>query len=519
MKNKRKMYKQKGQGTPISKVNDGLKILFTTPPPLKNDGRSLSSSPLRKTRKTPPAIASSFFSSSRKRYNSNNNSNENSNHVSKRQKTNERREVYFPPLFPVVASLSSSSERNDAPSIEYIMRPYRRIDNSIKTHFEYFRNFDLLQSVEDIGVVSSNGALYKLNFEKDNIKITSLLKTSKTSHSDNLYYEYIVGTFFINRMCNIFPCFIETYDLMLKNNDDVNMREVNKYKHYIKLLMLSKNKDNFTEKMLEFVKYSCVTSSRLVIMTQYLEKYILFSEFIINLYLSTSTVQQILFQIYGPLFSICQHFTHYDLHGANVLLSELPINTFIKMKYIFKVSEVEFKSGHIVKIIDYGRSYFKLDENINSTKISEVVLDTRVCHKSKIYPRGVGYEYVKCLEPEKNFFVCSKKRNVSHDLKLLAHFANNTNVHREIRSISRRLHYSDNYGTKEINDEFNIGLEEQMKIYNVSKMVDYLLSEMITPNFRISNDNEYRGMTCIGNLSVYLDESGREMEFLPISSV
>lgn len=58
-----------------------------------------------------------------------------------------------------------------------------------------------------------------------------------------------------------------------------------------------------------------------------------------------------------PLATLANTFTHYDLHPSNVLLCEPVLGKYYK--YILNDrTVVEFKSKYIVKIIDYGRSFF-----------------------------------------------------------------------------------------------------------------------------------------------------------------
>jgi len=91
----------------------------------------------------------------------------------------------------------------------------------IKQYFENFRNLSLIDNrkMKRIGSVSVNGFIIEVPFTKNNFTAYTALKCSAKSVSDNLFYEYYVGKFFINNYLNIFPCFVETYDCYKFNYD------------------------------------------------------------------------------------------------------------------------------------------------------------------------------------------------------------------------------------------------------------------------------------------------------------
>jgi hypothetical protein len=218
-----------------------------------------------------------------------------------------------------------------------------------------------------------------------------------------------------------------------------------------------------------------------------------------------------LYQIYFTLSAIKTEFTHYDLHSSNVL-----IYTPNKMKYIqyhFKTilgETISFKSRHVVKIIDYGRSYIATTTD---------AIKTSVCAEKECGgPKKCGDDYGYWLNPPTIHYIEPWKHNVSHDLRLLydvmtdlnyfkgsAVYAHISNLHTEIN----KLKYTQMYGTQQM---LNSGLPAQ--IANVSD-AEVVFRQMIkSPKFGIENNAYSDAYTIMGDLSVYLD--GRNMRYISI---
>lgn len=89
----------------------------------------------------------------------------------------------------------------------------------------------------------------------------------------------------------------------------------------------------------------------------------------------------VLYQIYMPLSLLKYTFTHYDLHNDNVLLFEPIKGKYIEYHYHLQTNEiVNFKSPYIVKIIDYGRSYFSPEHpDLNPTDIYNHLCSEPAC--------------------------------------------------------------------------------------------------------------------------------------------
>lgn len=205
-------------------------------------------------------------------------------------------------------------------------------------------------------------------------------------------------------------------------------------------------------------------------------------------------------------------FTHYDLHPNNILLYEPIQNNYIQYYYHTvnnELNPVEFKSRYIVKIIDYGRCYFKSDTT-DSMKLYNEVCNTTECGVNMC---GVdtGYYY---LGPEKykgsSHYISSQKRNISHDLRLL-NFLKNTGFStiEPLDLMLANIHYEDKFGTNEIQDY------DPNKINNVNdafEALEYILNLEIVKNV---NKRIYASMKKIGDLHIY--EDGRPMEFTKTS--
>jgi hypothetical protein len=386
------------------------------------------------------------------------------------------------------------------------------IDNNIIRHFNSFKTFDYLTGVKMVNSKSLNGTIYNVKFKKENISASVLIKTANKSHSDNLYYEYLVGTLFINKMCKLLPCFIHTHHILTK--EDRNILKKNNINDQLTYLT-DMNENELDDKMIDYVKTSCNNSAQIALMMQYIDSYETFHSYI-QKSLSDAEIQQILFQVYCPLSHLQQKFTHYDLHGNNVLLSKLPNRTYVQMKYVFRDREaIEFKSSHIVKIIDYGRSYFYVNANTNSIVIGNKVLETRECLRTLSNPKGAGYNFMKCNHLDRDHYICSRVHNISHDLKLVAQYSKYEDANSELLFIANKIIYLHQNGTREIVDDSEFISEEEIgKIYNINIMAQYLYDTIDSKMFVEDNNNDYKNKKCIGLLTIYVDGSNKEMEFI-----
>ena len=76
----------------------------------------------------------------------------------------------------------------------------------------------------------------------------------------------------------------------------------------------------------------------------------------------------VLFQIYGPLYALKDLYMHRDLHSGNVMIKKLvqPIQFTYHYGTLDQEHTVTFTSKYLVKLIDYGRGYIReVDERFS----------------------------------------------------------------------------------------------------------------------------------------------------------
>jgi hypothetical protein len=226
----------------------------------------------------------------------------------------------------------------------------------------------------------------------------------------------------------------------------------------------------------------------------------------------------VLYQIYMPLATLANTFTHYDLHLNNVLIYEPVKGKYIQYKYLLNDgSVVEFKSSYIAKIIDYGRSFFEDNSETGINRSSKSVYDT-ICQLEVCEPgcgRFVGYDKLAPESfPGSFYFISGIKRNISHDLRLLYNLINRSfqKINPSLYNLAQKITYGvglkkdKQYGTKE-----NIKSGLPNKIFNVVD-AHIELKNMVKNNV-LKNNNDYQNKELLGTFNIY--QNGREMEFIP----
>jgi hypothetical protein len=292
--------------------------------------------------------------------------------------------------------------------------------------FDGFTNFNYVKSpIIQIGNPSLNGFVKQIQYEKEGYNAYAVLKSSASRIADNLVYEYIVGQF-INKQNKFFPCFIETYGLYYYKNEMDWFHSKN-----TKVITTNILKD-LLELQTNIYDYKkmCQQSKFAAILIQHLKNAKTLDDM-----LNTRDAKfiiydllYILYQIYMPLSILSSVFTHYDLHAGNVLLYE-PIKTkYIEYHYHLQNNElINFKSPYIVKIIDYGRSFYKPDNGmISPTDIYNNVCSEKSCDMISIkqtYKCGSQYGF-QWFEPatkdvSHKYYMNPIKDNQSYDLRLL----------------------------------------------------------------------------------------------------
>jgi hypothetical protein len=373
----------------------------------------------------------------------------------------------------------------------------------IKDYFENFQNLSLIRpsTIKRIGSKSANGFILQLPFVKNDYTAYTVLKCSKDERADNLYYEYFVGSKYINMYVNRFPCFVETYGLYIIKSERFwesmktnykNIQDLSKY-----MTLQSASTVSWADSC-EYNKLACV-------MTQHFNQLQLFHNMYNNYYDRISgELPQLLFQVYYVLAKLKNEFTHYDLHTSNVCMYK-PFNgnKYILMHYMLpEGGELVFPTEFIMKIIDYGRCFFVFADYADTGSI----INDKICKLAECQPKcgnAYGYANINGSISRSPVYVDPRIRNWSRDL-LLAY----TVMQWEWKNNKPffYINYKSAHGTPEINDTYIQGAAVgQQQISTVDDMyktlVDYLLMAEIS--------NKYENWQKMADMYVYPDRPYR----------
>lgn len=393
--------------------------------------------------------------------------------------------------------------------------------DEITNFFNGFTNFTYaLSPIKGLGKVSANGFVKEIAYEKRGYKAHAILKSSQNPRADNLVYEYLVGIKFIDRVVKQFPCFVQTYGLYFYNSDvSWKIMKGSGPVHKSNLKYLNK------QESIDYGK-ACTESKYAAILIQHIKDAKALSDF-----LSVSTYTRflkndllyVLFIIYQALASLSTVFTHYDLHTGNVLLYQPVKGKYIQYNYHqADGSTIVFYSPYIVKIIDYGRSFFD-NGNLNSKKIYDKICTVDKCAPACGLSSGFGW-----LDPNSNLFITSSKKNESHDLRLgntiqtkmkeildIVHIKPNESTFVETDKILNKIVYGSGirnkanaeYGTRE-----NLNVSTHHKINNVSSLYRCLKEAVEMPRVSAENIKNYSQFAnLLGRFHIYHD--GRPMKY------
>ena len=397
--------------------------------------------------------------------------------------------------------------------------------------FDGFTNFNYVKlPVIQIGNPSANGFVKQIEYEKSGYNAYSVLKSSVERDSDNLVYEYIVGQF-INKANKFFPCFVETYGLYYykdqvswktsKNTKVINTNILND------LLELQTSVYDY-KKMCQQSKYAAILIQHLKNVRTLGDS--LTSNFIIY------DLLFVLYQIYMPLSLLKYTFTHYDLHNDNVLLFEPIKGKYIEYHYHLQTNEiVNFKSPYIVKIIDYGRSYFSPEHpDLNPTDIYNHLCSEPACSPKCGSKSGFTFFNPYRKNEKDDWYINTNISNQSHDLKIFKYMSNEikSNKFKRIDPKWEKLmdplvklitsasqQYGNEfkgtekfYGTKEI---LTSGLPYS-KINNVTDAEEALRRLILDNNLPLKQINNlyYKPEHKIGDIHIYTD--GTLMKYVPV---
>ena len=289
---------------------------------------------------------------------------------------------------------------------------------------EYFNNFKSnIKSIKMIGAPSVNGFINEITYSKNNYEAYCILKSSQRKEADNLYYEWYIGKFFINKFVPKFPCFVETYSLGFYETPYY----YNLFKQNTNVMQIPRgilDKDDFSFKNIDdadettfFANISCDVPTDFCVLIQHMKNPISFADFIsrnkATEYGFNIDIFQIFLQIFIPLGVLSDSFTHNDLHTNNVLLYTIPNNKYIVLNYKFNGFSTKIKTRYIAKIIDYGRSFFKWD-GLSSANFYNTILTDPACKTKK---DDNGYTWFAPVNSNA-YYISQTEGNISKDLWL-----------------------------------------------------------------------------------------------------
>ena len=408
---------------------------------------------------------------------------------------------------------------------------FGREDKKIQAFFGGFDTFDnVVGPIKRIGTPSQNGFIHEIQYSKGGYNAFAILKSSANASGDNLFYEYMVGRY-LNHLCKLVPCFVETYGLFTYDSE-IDWRFAKNHAE----LPVQRFKNSLTVTSLynkNIISKSCKEALLMSVLIQHIKgaetlghKITELETTLRNPLISHSEASDanifaklhlpaILYQVYNPLARFANTFTHYDLHQDNVLLYVPNADKYIHYHYHIPGGTVtEFKSHYLAKIIDYGRSYFKDTLSRHTTKSSAIY--KAVCQEKDCPNCGErnGYFWLNPTIDPSNY-IGSQQRNASHDLRLLKTIIDISTrlLHHnpELNDwLKNKLKFDKHYGTPEVPAG---GLPA--RIVNVLD-ADMVLDAMInTPQYKIYSDLIYSDpkWSKLGDLHVYSD--GRPMNFVP----
>jgi hypothetical protein len=197
-------------------------------------------------------------------------------------------------------------------------------------------------------------------------------------------------------------------------------------------------------------------------------------------------------------------FTHYDLHTQNAGVIELEKDYCIQYIYNFvdnsgKPHIIKFKSKYIVKILDYGRSYF-----------IGTMPDKTIISSSDILPH-IHYT-PECTPPNKHgfyddpkYFVNPSVPNHSHDLRLLHSIKDDLGSIPELSHISNNvITYKNDFGTPSLSDS-----NSDNRIYSVTDAANVLAKTITRVDNKIRNsiikrsEILYSKNKCLGTMQIF----------------
>ena len=400
----------------------------------------------------------------------------------------------------------------------------------IKLFFDNFSNFKYAVSHKQISS-GGNGDVHEIEYDRLNYKSFAILKIAKNTSSDNLFYEYLTGLF-INSMYKKTPSLLETYGLYNLLNSSLG-----------DLSKLSFVNTNSQQEIESAVSLACLQPTKLCNLIEHIKGSFTLYKMLIKPNFAKYDLIYALFQVYFTLNMMKDLFTHYDLHASNVLVYIPVPDKYIQYHYHFTTGTVSFKSPYIVKIIDYGRSYFNnTSQNIDSESIRKLICQQPDCNipPSKC-GKGSGFKWLNAISSKAYSYLNSSVINRSYDLRLLITLIEYLKIHAihpTIIGVTQTIKKNNNldtntnkninilFGRANINYEIKNGTPQLLtsglpkKIHNVMDAFALLKTICMNQSFINQNNTCYymggvrHGFKKIGDLHIYDDNSNKDMEFI-----
>ena len=222
---------------------------------------------------------------------------------------------------------------------------------------------------------SANGVVFKVTMEGD--KKLYILKMSQPEDmnfvqlTDNLMYECEVGLF-LNEHRYRFPCFLKTFSLFKANDDktiDERIDSINSIKDdLIGSERFTHDDTGLKNANIVYNPKTCADKNKYMVLSEYFDGETLRSMLSEKTF-DNAEYNNVLFQIYGPLYALKDFYMHRDLHSGNVMIKQLdqPIQFTYHYGILGQKHTVTFTSKYLVKLIDYGRGYIReVDERFST---------------------------------------------------------------------------------------------------------------------------------------------------------
>jgi hypothetical protein len=379
----------------------------------------------------------------------------------------------------------------------------------IYNFFDKFSNQFIKKIIPSNTKKGQNSTIYTCEFSKNEYTAFATLKLEKydeENHVDSGFYEACVG-YYINKQQKYFPCFVRTYRYGEYIVDSKNIDSLNVIENLPNTLIdgITAGCNNYTTPQIRnAILIECFPNAPSIWHQFHVLSNTLFK------YDANFALYLMFFQVYSVLNQLKDEFTHYDLHANNILMYRVKTSEdfggYIKMIYHTSQTEIfYFYTPFIVKIIDYGHSYFYDSEEFNSSIIYQKVCRVKECDTDEPCGKNRGYNW---FDGNNKHHITPTKRNKSHDLWAL--------YYESLPGLT--IVGKDDASTYKITQK-KVGIPEnetQPTDKNIRNVEDAyrILLELCREEILIwnSNNKEHWG-TYVGELDVYLykDENGERI--------